>query len=194
MRSLIAAAFLSFLTAGASLAATSAPDAQGSATAEGKAAHLDALFAELHAAPSVEAGKQVESEIVGEWLKSGDPEIDGMMLKAMVAMQTGALNQAFGFLDQIIARDPNYVEGWNKRATVYYMIDAYDKSLADIQKTLQIEPRHFGALAGLGMIMIKIGDNQRALEAFERAYEVDPVITNGKEVIEQLKAEISKAL
>jgi tetratricopeptide (TPR) repeat protein len=117
-----------------------------------------------------------------------------MMLKAMVAMQTGALNQAFGFLDQIIARDPNYVEGWNKRATVYYMIDAYDKSLADIQKTLQIEPRHFGALAGLGMIMIKIGDNQRALEAFERAYEVDPVITNGKEVIEQLKAEISKAL
>ncbi len=116
------------------------------------------------------------------------------MLKAMVAMQTGVLNQAFGYLDQIIARDPNYVEGWNKRATVYYMIDAYDKSLADIQKTLQLEPRHFGALAGLGMIMIKLGDKQRALEAFERAYQVDPVINNGKEVIEELKDAISKAL
>jgi tetratricopeptide (TPR) repeat protein len=74
------------------------------------------------------------------------------------------------------------------------MIDDYDKSLADIQKTLQLEPRHFGALSGLGMIMIKLGDKQRALEAFERAYAVDPVITNGKEVIEQLKASLGSDL
>lgn len=193
MRAQIAAAFLLVLAATTAWAAPPSADTP-TAPAEDKAAHLDALFAELHAAPSVEAGKQVESEIVGEWLKSGNSEIDGMMLKAMVAMETGAFNQAFAFLDQIIARDPNYVEGWNKRATLYYMIDLYDKSLADIQKTLQLEPRHFGALAGLGMIMIKIGDKQRALEAFERAYAVDPVINNGKEVIEQLKDALSKPL
>jgi tetratricopeptide (TPR) repeat protein len=192
MRALIAAGFLFALAATTALGATSSADP--AAPNDGKAAHLDALFAELRAAPDEAAGKLVEGQIVGEWLKSGDPEIDDLMLKAMVAMQTGALNQAFGFLDQIIARDPNYVEGWNKRATAYYMIDAYDKSLADIQKTLQLEPRHFGALAGLGMIMIKIGDKQRALEAFERAYEVDPVINNGKQVIEQLKAALSKPL
>ncbi len=116
------------------------------------------------------------------------------MLKAIVAMDTGVLNQAFGYLDEIIKRDPDYAEGWNKRATVFYMIDDYDKSLADIQKTLELEPRHFGALAGLGMIMIKLGDKQRALQAFERAYAVDPVINNGKEVIEGLKAAISKPL
>ena len=193
MRAQIAAAFLLAFAATASFAAAPSTDSP-TAAADGKAAHLDALFAELHAAPSVEQGKVVESQIVGEWLKSGDPEIDALMLKAMVAMETGVLNQAVGVLSQIIERDPNYVEGWNKRATVYYMIDAYDKSLADIKKTLELEPRHFGALAGLGMIMIKIGDKQRALEAFERAYAVDPVINNGKEVIDELKAEISKAL
>ncbi|MEJ0013740.1 MAG: tetratricopeptide repeat protein [Bauldia sp.] len=193
MRAQIAAAFLLVFVATTALAAAPSTDAPATAT-DGKAAHLDALFAELHAAPSVEQGKVVEGQIVDEWLQSGDPEIDLLMRKAMVAMGTGVLNQAFGYLDQVIARDPNYVEGWNKRATVYYMIDAYDKSLADIQKTLQLEPRHFGALAGLGMIMIKLGDKQRALEAFERAYQVDPVINNGKEVIEELKDEISKAL
>jgi tetratricopeptide (TPR) repeat protein len=195
MKVLLAAGIFIALAATAAVAAGSAPYV-GTATnaAQSKAAHLDALFAELRAAPSVEAGKKVEGEIVGEWLRSGDPEIDAMMLKAIVAMETGALDQAFAFLDQVIARDPTYVEGWNKRATIYYMIDEYDKSLADIQKTLQLEPRHFGALAGLGMIMVKIGDKQRALEAFERAYAVDPVISDGKAVIDQLRDQISKAL
>ncbi len=192
MRAFIAAGFVLALAASAAFGATSPTDP--SPLQAVNAAHLDALFAELYAAPDEAAGKVVEGQIVSEWLKSGDPEIDQLMLKAMVAMETGVLNQAFGYLDQIIERYPNYVEGWNKRATVYYMIDAYDKSLADIQKTLQLEPRHFGALAGLGMIMIKLGDKKRALEAFERAYEVDPVINNGKEVIEELRAQISKAL
>ncbi|HVY19109.1 MAG TPA: hypothetical protein VHA70_03390 [Bauldia sp.] len=190
MRMLAAAGLVLALTA----AACAAEAADTTTAGADRTARIDALFADLHAAKTETDGKTLEGKIVSEWLKSGDPEIDTLMLKAIVAMDTGALNQAFGFLDQIIDKDPGYAEGWNKRATVYYMIDDYEKSLADIQKTLELEPRHFGALSGLGMIMIKIGDKQRALQAFERAYEVDPVISNGKEVIEQLKAALGKDL
>ena len=174
------------------LAATAPVDPPAAATGDQKAARLDALFAQLKAAPTVADGRVVESEIVSEWLKSGDETTDAMMFEAITAMQTGAFNQALAILDKIVARSPNYVEGWNKRATVYYIVKLYDKSLADIEKTLQLEPRHFGALAGLGMIMIELGDKRRALSAFERALDVDPVINNGATVIEQLKDALSK--
>ena len=192
MRALIVAGLLIACAGLPGLAATAPVDPPASAAADGRAARLDALFAELKAAPTVEDGKVVESKIVTEWLKSGDEETDAMMLQAIVAMQTGDLNQALALLDKIVVRSPNYVEGWNKRATVYYVIKVYDKSIADIEVTLRLEPRHFGALAGLGMIMMELGDKRRALAAFERAYEVDPVIDNGATVIEQLKDAIGK--
>jgi tetratricopeptide (TPR) repeat protein len=191
--SLICGVLVSAVLAGPVLAAEPPlPPAAASSGSVVKSARLDTLFARLKSATSVDDGKATERQIVVEWLKSGDEQTDRMMLQAIVAMDTGALDQALALLDRIVAAHPDYVEGWNKRATLYYMIDDYDNSLADIEKTLKLEPRHFGALAGLGMIMIERGETARALTAFEKAYEVDPVITNGKEMIEQLKSKLGK--
>jgi tetratricopeptide (TPR) repeat protein len=192
---MIALAASGFLIVGAvsqTFSAAPALDPPAAMAPESKAAHLNELFAELKAAADVAASRAIEDEIWTEWLKSGDAETDAMMTMAITAMSTGVLNQALALLDKIVARSPDYAEGWNKRATLYYEIDDYDKSLADIEETLKREPRHFGALSGLGMIMIKLGDKRRALAAFEKAVEVDPMINNGTAIIEQLKAAISK--
>jgi tetratricopeptide (TPR) repeat protein len=192
---MIALAASGFLIVGAvspTFSAAPALDPPAAMAPESKAAHLNELFVELKAAADVAASRAIEDEIWTEWLKSGDAETDAMMTMAITAMSTGVLNQALALLDKIVARSPDYAEGWNKRATLYYEIDDYDKSLADIEETLKREPRHFGALSGLGMIMIKLGDKRRALAAFEKAVEVDPMINNGTAIIEQLKAAISK--
>ena len=200
MRTLIVAGYLTAAFAGfAAVAAESgsAPPAEKSTlgmSAEAKAlkaARLDELFAKLKAAPPND-GKVIEREIVGEWFVSGDPTTDQLMIAAVFAMERQAFKIAIGYLDRVVADNPTYVEGWNKRATVYFYMKDYERSLADIEKTLALEPRHFGALAGLGMIMIDLGDKRKAIAAFERALEVDPVLNNGAAVIEGLKAAISK--
>lgn len=197
MRSVLAAGFFACaglaVSAPVGFAASADPPVQ-TVAAMTKAAHLDALFDELKKAPTPEVAKVVEAEIWTEWLSSGDDETDAMMLLAVAAMNTGVLDQALSILDKIVARSPDFAEGWNKRATVYYEINQFDKSLADIEQTLKLEPRHFGALSGLGMIMIKIGDKRRALAAFEKAVEVDPMINGGTSIIEQLKDAIGKAI
>ena len=200
MRTLIVAGYLTAAFAGFTAVAAetgAAPPADvptlgmsGEAKAL-KAAHLDDLFARLKAAPP-DDGKAIEREIVGEWFVSGDPTTDQLMIAVVFAMERHAFKIAIGYLDRVVADNPTYVEGWNKRATVYFYMKDYERSLADIEKTLALEPRHFGALAGLGMIMIDLGDKRKAITAFERALEVDPVLNNGAAVIEGLKAAISK--
>ena len=175
-------------------AGTITPNAPPAATANAKAAHLDELFAGLKAASTRDEGKAIERQIVGEWLESGDPKIDDLMVGAIFAMSRGMFPVALDYLDKVVAARPDYVEGWNKRATVYYEQKRYDESLADIARTLAIEPRHFGALAGLGMIMVDKGDKQAAIKAFERALEVDPALDNAKNAIEVLKDLIGKEI
>jgi tetratricopeptide (TPR) repeat protein len=192
MRALIAAALIAATSgapaalAAADAGAQTAPSASVLVNPE-KPVRLNRLFAALHAAPTVEEGQAVEQDILAEWLRSGDVEVDKLMATAIQQMNTGLLGIALGTLDTVVAMRPDYVEGWNKRATLYFYLDEYDKSLADIASTLQLEPRHFGALAGLGMIMVKLGDRQRALQAFERAYAADPALDNIRQTIDALK-------
>ena len=84
---------------------------------------------------------------------------------------------------------PDYAEGWTKRATVYFLIDDYKKSIFDIERTLALEPRHFGALSGLGMIMRDIGQDKRAIDAFQRALAVDPYLDNVKKALDDIQGE-----
>jgi tetratricopeptide (TPR) repeat protein len=152
-----------------------------------KAEKLDELFSALQTAASDEAAQTAESEILHLWLESGSDTVDVLMVWAMKAMDQKDYSLALDFLDRIVTLKPDYVEGWNKRATVYFLTNDYAKSIEDIGRTLALEPRHFGALAGLGMIMRDLGDQKRAIEAYKRALEVDPHLDNVKKDLDALE-------
>ena len=159
-----------------------------------RAQRLDTLFAELKAAGSVDEGRAIERDIVHLWLESGDVGIDELMANAITAMSIQAYTLALNYLDTIVATKPDYAEGWNKRATVYFLVDRLQDSIADIQRTLALEPRHFGALAGLGMIMVKLGDKERAIEAFKAALAINPSLEDVRVELYVLEDQLRKGI
>ena len=107
----------------------------------------------------------------------------------MEAIEKKDYPHALDLLDQVIVIKPDFAEAWNKRATVYYLIDDYSASLADIRATLALEPRHFGALAGFGMILAGLDRKQEAIRVFKRALEIDPRLDQVEETMEKLEKE-----
>jgi tetratricopeptide (TPR) repeat protein len=112
------------------------------------------------------------------------------MLRAKAAMDAKQMDVALKLLDAVVKLKPDYVEGWNRRATLYYMQNDYTHSLEDIQQVLVREPRHFGALAGLGMIMQELGDEKRALDAFRKALAVNPHLEKVPEMVKSLTEKV----
>jgi len=108
------------------------------------------------------------------WTRSGDAAIDALMARATEAMQSGQYAEAVKLLDQVVKRKPDFAEGWNRRATVHYLAGELRKSIADCDEVLKRNPGHFGALSGLGQIYLQLDDEQKALEWFRRALEVNP--------------------
>jgi tetratricopeptide (TPR) repeat protein len=149
---------------------------------------LDDLFKTLKTAPSKEAAQAAEDAIWRLWLQSGSDTVDLLMSWAMKAMAAKDYATALDFLDRVVTMKPDYAEGWNKRATVYFMMNDYSKSIADIGKTLALEPRHFGALSGLGMIMRELGDDKRAIEAYQNALAVDPNLEGVQKALDELRS------
>jgi tetratricopeptide (TPR) repeat protein len=135
---------------------------------------LDQLFQQLKSAQTPSQGLAIEEQISDLWLQSGDPKIDQQMQVAIQAMNGRFWDTALKYLNNIIITKPNYAEAWNKRATLYYMVGDYQDSLKDIAQTLTLEPRHFGAIAGKGMVELRLGDNQAALAAFRQALAIAP--------------------
>jgi tetratricopeptide (TPR) repeat protein len=109
-------------------------------------------------------------------------------VKSAIAAQD--LDLALKLLDAIVALKPDYVEGWNRRATIYYMKKDFDRALADIQQVLAREPRHFGALSGLGMILQEFGDDKHALGVFRRALAVHPRLPRIPDLVKSLSEKI----
>ena len=134
-----------------------------------KAERIDTLLASLKSETDADAANEMENAVLALWLESGSDTVDLLMQWTLKAMEEKQYPRALDFLDRIILLDPGYVEGWNKRATVYFLMDDYGQSIADIGKVLEIEPRHFGALSGLGIMMRSIGDDKRAIAAFRAA-------------------------
>jgi tetratricopeptide (TPR) repeat protein len=126
------------------------------------------------------------------WTRSGDAEIDQLMASAGDEMQAGRHSRAVAILGEVIRRKPEFAEGWNRRATVYYLAAEYDKSIADCHEVLKRNPGHFGALSGMGQIYLQLDSPENALLWFRRAFEVNPnmlgVEMNIKMLEEKLKA------
>jgi len=108
------------------------------------------------------------------WSRSGDPELDRLMARGTEAMQAGRHADAIKIFTGIIEARPECAEGWNRRATVYYLAGEYDKSIADCHEVLKRNPRHFGALSGMGQIYFQLEDWASALGWYRRALEVNP--------------------
>ena len=108
------------------------------------------------------------------WLRSGEREIDALMARGIEAMQDGRHADSISIFSEVIRKRPEFAEGWNKRATAYYLAGEYRKSIADCDEVLRRNPSHFGALAGLGQIYTRLQDYERALEWYRRALEVNP--------------------
>ena len=161
------------------------PEAEPKSRAE----QLDELFETLAAAESAQEAQAAERGILRLWLESGSDTVDLLMDWTLTAMDAEDYPRALDFLDRIITLEPGYVEGWNKRATIHLLNDDYAKSLADLEQVLAIEPRHFGALAGLGTILRELGDEQLALDAYRQALALYPVMDEIKEAIDDLEAE-----
>ena len=152
-------------------------------------ARLDALFARL-AQKDQPDWESVENEIWALWSRSGSPSMDLLMLRAGRAMESDDFELALRYLDDLVRLNPGFAEGWNKRATVYFLMGAFGHSVADIERTLALEPRHFGALSGLGMILERLGDKQGAMRAYRRGLEVHPNMPGASEGVERLAPDV----
>ena len=150
---------------------------------------LDALFARVKAtADEVEAAR-IDREIWAIWLKSGDDETDRILEQGTIAMASQAWPLALTAFDLVIERHPEFAEGWNKRATLYYLMERYPDSMRDVEKTLALEPRHYGALSGAGLIELQRRNPAEALAWFRKALAVNPHLAI-RDLTDQLETQV----
>ena len=152
---------------------------------------LDQLFADLKRERNEKAAERIAGRIWSEWNQSGSASIDLMMQWAQKATEDQKFDVALDFLDQVVTLQPDYAEGWNRRATVHFMMKNYGKSMADIDRTLQLEPRHFGALSGLAQIMAETGHKQSALEAWQKVLTIYPMMRSAQDQVSTLSEELA---
>lgn len=139
-------------------------------------ARLDRLFIDLKTAPNEQLANETEQKIWIEWTTPEDPELAHLMGQALAARRVADYEKALAVLDQMVVEWPGYAEGWNQRATVYFLKGEIEKSLEDIAETLVREPRHFGALAGRGMIRLRQTKPALAVQNFLAAMEFHPYL------------------
>lgn len=169
---------------------TEAPDKVPRAPRGDRTKNLDFLFEALKAAPDADAAKLVEGRIWALWLASGSDTADLLMSRVKKATDAKDTKLAVRLLDAVIELKPEYIEAWNRRATIHFSNKDYSRSLADIRQVLAREPRHFGALTGLGVIMQEFGEDKFALEAFRRALAVNPHLSKVPDFVKTLAEKV----
>jgi len=151
---------------------------------------LDFLFGALKAAPDDTTAKAVEERIWAVWAVSRSDTTNLLMSRARNAIEKKDLDLAVKLLDAVVKIKPDYVEAWNRRATLFYMKKEYGRALTDIAEVLKREPRHFGALSGLGLILQDLGDDKRALDAYRKAVAVYPRLQRIPELVKTLSEKV----
>ncbi len=155
-----------------------------------KAHNLDRLFEALKVAPDDDSAKYVENRIWAIWLASNSDTANLLMQRAKIAADSKDYDLAIKLLNVVIDIKPDFVEAWNRRATVYYTKKDFGRALADIHEVLAREPRHFGALSGLGIILQEFGDDKHALEVFRRALAINPHLERIPDLVKKLSDKI----
>ncbi len=155
-------------------------------------ARLDDLFARLQQTGDVQEARLIEGLIWTLWFESGNPDVDRRMEAGGEAMNAGRYDEALRHFNRVIEIDPSFAEGWNRRATLHYLMGQFDASVRDIQETLVREPRHFGALSGLGLINSALERWESAIKAYEEALRLDPHLVGAKQNIEDLKKKLNQ--
>ena len=151
---------------------------------------LNTLFDALKIAPDEASAKAIEERIWAAWAVSGSDTCNLLMSRVKAASDDKDFDLAIKLLNAIVAINPGYVEAWNERATIYFLKDDVAHALADLREVLTREPRHFGALAGLGLILQELGDDKHALEAYRRALAIDPHLEHVGEVVKTLTEKV----
>ncbi|SFI49964.1 tetratricopeptide repeat protein [Albimonas pacifica] len=154
-------------------------------TPEGRAQRLDQLFAELPEADEAQAAR-IESEIQRLWARSGSDTIDLILTRGRMALERDQVVKALHHFTAATDHDPAFAEAWNMRATAFFLRGELGMALSDIEHVLALEPRHFGALSGLGVILEQLGRDADALAAFREAQRLNPHLENVEEAIERL--------
>jgi tetratricopeptide (TPR) repeat protein len=157
------------------------------ASADQRDPRLGGLFDQLRKAPDPARAEQIEREIWGLWTQAGDPELDELMQQGIRAMERNDFLAAAGIFSELIERAPKFAEGWNKRATAYYKLGEYEASMRDVGAVLELEPRHFAALWGMGLIYVELEADAPALRWFERAQRVHPHLQGASERVAELR-------
>ncbi|MCB1380191.1 MAG: tetratricopeptide repeat protein [Alphaproteobacteria bacterium] len=185
MRSLILALAASLAIASPAVAEDPAPAPLS--PAQHRADSLDRLFASLHRDSDGPAAARIEKNIWDLWMSSDSPTAEVLLRQASKAMDEGAPAEALKILDTLIDAHPDFAEAWNRRATLYFLMKDYDRSLADIERVLELEPRHFGALAGRGMIYQRQKNYTAAIDAFREALRMNPAMEGPKAALKELE-------
>ena len=146
---------------------------------------LPALFDRLIAATSPLEAESTQASIWGRWMRSEDPTVTMLMTRGVSAMSQQLYSLALSAFDEMVALAPDFAEGWNKRATLHFLMGDFAASVGDIQRTLDLEPRHWGALAGLGQIYLILGEPEAALKPFRKALSINPYLDGVRAMIEQ---------
>ena len=153
-------------------------------------AQLEELFQQLKTTESRAEVELLQADIWQVWLNTGEPESNRWMAQGLTAMSDQEYDEAIDLFTQIIEAQPRYAEGWNKRATAYYLRGNYKASMDDIERTLALEERHFGALSGLASIYRTIGNDRGALRTLERLADIMPADEAVQQQIQQLRGEL----
>lgn len=152
---------------------------------------LDRLYGQLKRERNERAAQRLARLIRDEWTKSGSSSIDLMMQWSQKAIEAKKFDVALDFLDQVTLLEPDFAEGWNRRATVHFMMDAYPKAMNDIRKVLELEPRHFAALSGMAAIFKVYDRKQAALNAYSRVLVIYPTMRSAQEEVGRLSEELA---
>jgi len=165
-----------------------------SSLADQHAPELQGLFEELKQATDTTEAAKLEAMIWQHWLEAPDEQSHQLMSDITQAMAGADLAIALQMADELVESHPDYAEAWNKRATLHYMLGKNEQSVADIRQTIALEPRHFGAISGLGLIFLRSQDFDAALAAFEQVLAISPASAGAKSSVARLRQEVGREI